>query len=64
MLAQLAHIQSIDVIRPMATHGGMRLSCVTRPDAPQVALLDRLGIVLPSRMRINDHLDLPIAVTA
>ena len=32
---------------PTATHGEIRLRCVTQPDAAQAALLDRLGIVLP-----------------
>jgi hypothetical protein len=29
--------------------------CVTQPDPAQVALLDRLGIVLPKRMRLAEH---------
>jgi hypothetical protein len=28
---------------------------VTQPDPAQAALLDRLGIVLPKRMRIEEH---------
>jgi transposase len=64
VLEELAHIQSNDVILPTTTHGEIRLRCVTRPDAPQAALLDRLGIVLPTRMRIADHLDLPLALIA
>ena len=51
MLEELARIQSHDVVLPTATHGEIRLRCVTQPDAAQVALLDRLGIVLPKRMR-------------
>jgi hypothetical protein len=31
------------------------LRCVTQPDAAQAALLDRLGIVLPKRMRLAEH---------
>jgi hypothetical protein len=33
----------------------IRLRCVTQPDPAQAALLDRLGIVLPKRMRIAEH---------
>ena len=33
----------------------MRLRCVTQPDAAQAALLDRLGMVLPKRMRIAEQ---------
>jgi hypothetical protein len=64
VLEELAHIQSNDVILPTATHGEIRLRCVTQPDAPQAALLDRLGIVLPKRMRVDDHIELPLALTA
>jgi len=64
VLEELAAIQSNDVILPTTTHGDIRLRCVTRPDAPQAALLDRLGIVLPTRMRIDDSLDWPLALTA
>jgi hypothetical protein len=39
---------------PTATHGQIRLRCVTQPDFAQAALLDRLGIVLPKRMRIAE----------
>ena len=48
-LEELARIQAHDVILPTATHGDIRLRCITQPDAAQTALLDRLGIVLPKR---------------
>jgi transposase len=59
ILEELARIQSHDVILPTATHGRIRLRCVTQPDAAQAALLDRLGIVLPKRMRPPEN-KLPI----
>jgi transposase len=59
ILEELARIQSHDVVLPTATHGDIRLRCVTQPDAAQAALLDRLGIVLPKRMRL-DQSELPI----
>jgi hypothetical protein len=31
------------------------LRCVTQPDAAQAALHDRLGIVLPKRMRLAER---------
>ena len=37
----------------------IRLRCVTQPDAAQAALLDRLGMVLPKRMRL-DAQELPV----
>jgi transposase len=52
ILEELARIQSHDVILPTAAHGQIRLRCVTQPDAAQAALLDRLGVVLPKRMRL------------
>ena len=63
VLDEIANIQSHDVILPTSTHGEIRLRCVAQPDPPQAALLDRLGIVLPKRMRTDD-LDLPLALTA
>ena len=52
ILEELARIQSHDVVLPTATHGQIRLRCITQPDAAQAALLDRLGIVPPKRMRL------------
>jgi transposase len=54
ILEELARIQAHDVVLPTATHGQFRLRCVTQPDPAQAALLDRLGIVLPKRMRIAE----------
>ena len=59
ILEELARIQSHDVILPTTTHGKIRLRCVTHPDAAQAALLDRLGIVLPKRMRLAEH-EMPV----
>lgn len=60
VLEELARIQSHDVVLPTATHGQIRLRCVTQPDPAQAALLDRLGIVLPKRMRLAQH-EFPVA---
>jgi transposase len=54
VLEELARIQSHDVVLPTATHGQIRLRCVTQPDPAQAALLDRLGIILPKRMRLAE----------
>jgi transposase len=59
ILEELARIQSHDVVLPTATNGQIRLRCVTQPDAAQAALLDRLGLVLPKRMRLGEH-ELPV----
>jgi transposase len=64
ILEELARIQSHDVVLPTATNGQIRLRCVTHPDHAQAALLDRLGIVLPKRMRIAEHATPRLAATA
>jgi len=63
VLEELARIQSHDVVLPTPTHGDIRLRCIAQPDPAQAALLDRLGIVLPKRMRRAD-LDPPTALSA
>ncbi len=55
LLEELARIQSHDVVLPTATHGQVRLRCVAQPDAAQAALLHRLGLVLPKRMRTAEY---------
>jgi hypothetical protein len=42
----------------------IRLRCVAQCDLAQAALLDRLGIVLPNRMRIVEHEAPRLAATA
>ena len=64
VLEELVRIQSHDILLPTTTHGDIRLRCVAQPDEAQAVLLDRLGIVLPKRMRMSD-LDLPtVALSA
>jgi transposase len=55
ILEELKRIQSQDVVLPTAAHGQIRLRCVTQPDSAQAALLNRLGIVLPKRMRLAEQ---------
>ena len=55
ILEELKRIQSQDVVLPTAERGQIRLRCVTQPDPAQAALLNRLGIVLPKRMRLADQ---------
>ncbi len=64
VLEELARIHSHDVVLPTATHGQIRLRCVTQPDAAQAALLDHLGIVLPKRMRLEESQRPALAITA
>ncbi len=55
ILEELKRIQSQDVVLPTAAHDQIRLRCVTQPDPAQAALLNRLGIVLPKRMRLAEQ---------
>ena len=63
IIEELARIQSHDVVLPTSTMGDIRLRCIAQPDDAQAALLDRLGIVLPKRMRADD-LVLPASISA
>jgi transposase len=60
ILFELRHIQSVDVVLPLAcdTDRELRIRCVVRPDRAQAALLDRLGLRLPDRLRA------PASITA
>jgi len=60
ILEELRRIQSTDVVLPTTDGRELRLRCVVRPDAAQAALLDRLGLDLPQRLRIPP----PLAKTA
>jgi transposase len=53
ILYELSRIHSTDVVLPLACdpHREVRLRCVVRPDRAQAALLDRLGLRLPDRLR-------------
>ncbi len=64
LLEEPARIQSHDVVLPTATRGEIRLRCVAQPDAAQAALLDRLGIVLPKRMRPPENESSVLALSA
>jgi hypothetical protein len=53
ILEELGRIQSTDIVLPTTDGREMRLRCVVRPDLAQARLLDRLGLVLPERLRIR-----------
>src|SRR5712691_2347602 len=53
VLEELRRIQSTDVVLPTEDGRELRLRCVVRPDAPRSAVLDRLGLELPERLRIR-----------
>lgn len=54
ILEELGATQSTDVVLPTADSPAreLRIRCVVRPDRDQAALLERLGLRLPERLRI------------
>src|SRR2546428_8448878 len=62
ILDELRRIQSTDVVLPTLDGRELRLRCVVRPDRAQSALLDRLRLELPQRLRIPSALLAPTAV--
>jgi len=51
LLEELKRIQTVDVILPVVDGPRLRLRCVTQPDQDLAALLDRLGLTLPRRLK-------------
>ena len=58
ILDQLAQIQSTDVVLPLVEDPSreLRIRCVVRPTQAQAALLDRLGLRVPERLRLAPEL--------
>ena len=54
ILEEMARIHSVDVVLPLETNAEVTLRCVVRPDKDQAALLARLGLTLPTRLRPPD----------
>ena len=52
ILEELSRLQSTDVVLPLQSGREIRLRCIVRPDPAQEALLDRLGLTLPTRLRL------------
>jgi hypothetical protein len=62
ILDELPRIQSPDVVLPTTDGRALRLRCVVRPDPAQAALLDRLGLDIPQRLRVPPPLTQTAAV--
>ena len=50
VIEELARIKAADVILPTSAGRDVRLTCVTRPDDAQAAIIERLGLELPERV--------------
>ena len=53
ILNELASIQSADVVLPTTDGRKIRVRCVVKPEPPQAMLLERLGLKLPRRLRLQ-----------
>jgi transposase len=61
VLAELAQIQSVDVVLPTTDARELRLRCVVKPEPPQALLLERLGVRIPRRLVGQPtHLSAPV----
>lgn len=56
ILEELGHIQCGDIMLPTLTGEKIRLRTVVSPEQAQKIILQRLGVDLPRRMRIPEHL--------
>jgi transposase len=58
ILYELGHVESADIVLPLARdpEREVRIRCVVNPDRAQAALLDRLGLRLPQRLRLPPSL--------
>lgn len=56
ILEELGHIQSGDIVLPTTTGERICLRSIVSPEKAQKIILQRLGIDLPRRMRVPEHL--------
>lgn len=59
ILDELREIQSADVVLPTTDGRQVRVRCVVKPEPAQALLLERLGLKLPRRLRLDNAI--PIA---
>ena len=53
VLDELAQVQSADVVLPTTDGHQLRVRCVVKPERAQAMLIERLGLDLPRRLRIQ-----------
>jgi transposase len=54
VISELSEIRLVDVVLPTDSGHEIRTSCVTRPSEHQRILLDKLGLRLPTRIRLRE----------
>lgn len=50
VIEEFARIKATDVVLPTTAGRDVKLTCITRPDKAQRAIIDRLGLELPERL--------------
>ena len=53
VLDELAEVQSVDVVLPTTDGRQLRVRCVVKPERAPAMLIERLGLELPRRLRIQ-----------
>ncbi len=54
LIEEMARIQCVDVVLPVQHGPKIRLRCIAQPDPAQSAILERLGLQVPRRLRVPD----------
>jgi transposase len=57
ILEEMKRISSVDVVLPLESGREMRLRCIARPEKDTETLLSRLGLRLPTRLRLPPLVD-------
>lgn len=57
VLDELAQVQSVDVVLPTTDGRNLRVRCVVKPERAQAMLIERLGLELPRRLRVQAPLE-------
>ena len=60
VLDELAQVHSVDVVLPTTEGQQLRVRCVVKPEFAAAMLIERLGLVLPRRLRIPAPLTLAV----
>jgi transposase len=63
VIEEFARIKATDVVLPTTAGRDVKLTCITRPDKAQRAIIDRLGLELPERLGRPRWVPIPTEAT-